>query len=270
MPRKSLKACPAGIEKAKIALTDKSLTHDKLAEKIGVNTRVPIGNFFKGKGVASENFVAICRVLELDWQEIMGEIKPSEPVESLEKTSTGIDINTLVQQIREQVRPYIQERCGTMRILDMSQSIGLNDIYTSVNILQQITGRRRLKIEELQAEFLKNSDLENLNRFGLYITQKRIPGIEAVQQYSKLMVLGKPGAGKTTFLKYLAIKCIEGQFQGDRLLVFITLKDFAEADRKPDFLEYIALQMFKYKVKDASTKAEQLLEEGKVLVLSIP
>jgi predicted NACHT family NTPase len=53
------------------------------------------------------------------------------------------------------------------------------------------------------------------------------------------MILGKPGAGKTTFLKHLAIQCIGGEFQSDRVPVFITLKDFAEADGKPDLLEYI-------------------------------
>jgi predicted NACHT family NTPase len=53
------------------------------------------------------------------------------------------------------------------------------------------------------------------------------------------MILGKPGAGKTTFLKHLAIQCIGGKFQGERVPVFITLKDFAEADDKPDFLGYI-------------------------------
>ncbi|MDZ8138222.1 MAG: NACHT domain-containing NTPase [Nostoc sp. DedQUE04] len=267
MPRKSLTACPAGIEKARIALTGKGWSYEKLAEAIGVQTRQPVGNFFNGKGVASENFVAICRVLELNWQEITGQVKPTAPGDSLEKTSTGIDIDELVQQVREKIKPYIQACCGEMRVLDMSQPIGLNDIYTDVNILEKITGRRRLEIEDLQTELLQNSDVEELSRFGLCVTQKRVAGLEAVQQHSKLMVLGKPGAGKTTFLKYLAIQCIQGQFQGDHFPVFITLKDFAEADKKPDISEYIALQLSKYQVRDGSTKAEQLLNYGKVLVL---
>ncbi len=53
------------------------------------------------------------------------------------------------------------------------------------------------------------------------------------------MILGKPGAGKTTFLKHLAIGCISGGFQSEYLPVFVTLKDFAEAKGKPDLLEYI-------------------------------
>ena len=42
------------------------------------------------------------------------------------------------------------------------------------------------------------------------------------------MVLGKPGAEKTTFFNYLAIQCTDGYFQGQHFPIFITLKDFAD------------------------------------------
>jgi predicted NACHT family NTPase/DNA-binding CsgD family transcriptional regulator len=178
------------------------------------------------------------------------------------------DIDTLVLEIREKVKPNIREQCGKMRVLDMNQPIeltGERGIYTNVNILEKITGRRRLEIAEL---LLQNCDPENFERFGLNrVSEKRVPGLEAVQRYSKLMVLGKPGAGKTTFLKYLAMQCIEGQFQANRVPLFITLKDFAEAPKKPDLLEYIAQQLSGCEIIDASVKAEQLLRHGRALVL---
>jgi predicted NACHT family NTPase len=141
-----------------------------------------------------------------------------------------------------------------MKVLDMNQPIeltGERGIYTNVNILEKITGRRRLDI----AELLQNCNPEDFERFGLNrVSEKRVPGLEAVQRYSKLMVLGKPGAGKTTFLKYLAMQCIEGQFQANRVPLFITLKDFAEAPKQPDVLEYIAQQLSVCGVTDISIK----------------
>jgi predicted NACHT family NTPase len=81
------------------------------------------------------------------------------------------------------------------------------------------------------------------------VRERRIGGLDAVEKFSKLMILGKPGAGKTTFLKHLAVGCIGGGFLGERVPVFITLKEFAEANSasgsdvgasgKPDLLEFI-------------------------------
>ncbi|MFB8788003.1 MAG: NACHT domain-containing protein [Potamolinea sp.] len=156
------------------------------------------------------------------------------------KLETSVDsepnIDALVQELRQLVQPDIQERCGTMRVLDMTQPIALGDIYTSVNILEKITGRRGFE----RSELMQDVSPETFERFGLGdIRERRIPGLEAVAKFSKLMILGKPGAGKTTFLKHLAIACISGRFQVERVPVFITLKDFAEAKGKPDLLEYI-------------------------------
>ncbi|MCT7979320.1 NACHT domain-containing protein [Laspinema olomoucense] len=154
-----------------------------------------------------------------------------------EPSHPAINIEFLVQQAREMVRAYIQSECGTMRVLDMNHPIGLDDIYTHVNILESITGRRRKGIPDL----LQHCNSEDFERFALgKIIEERVPGLEAIAKYSKLIILGKPGAGKTTFLKHLAIQCLNRKFLGNRIPIFITLKDFAEAANHPSLLEYIA------------------------------
>ncbi|MBD2521217.1 NACHT domain-containing NTPase [Nostoc sp. FACHB-133] len=176
-------------------------------------------------------------------------------------------IDTLVQEIRKQIKPYIKEKCGTMRVLDMPKPIeltGKQGIYTNVNILEAITGRRRLKV----AELMQSCEHDNFERLGLSgVKQKRVSGLEVVRRYSKLMVLGKPGAGKTTFLKYLAMQCIEGKFQANRVPLFITLKDFAEAPKKPDILKFIVQVLSSCGVLHTSVAVEKLLKQGKALVL---
>ncbi|MBE8970698.1 NACHT domain-containing NTPase [Nostocales cyanobacterium LEGE 12452] len=176
-------------------------------------------------------------------------------------------IDTLVQEIRKQIKSYTKEKCGTMRVLDMPKPIeltGKQGIYTNVNILEAITGRRRLKV----AELIQSCEHDNFERLGLSrVKQKRVSGLEVVQRHSKLMVLGKPGAGKSTFLKYLAMQCIEGRFQANRVPLFITLKDFAEAAKKPGILKFIVQQLSSCGVTHASTAVEKLLKQGKALVL---
>jgi predicted NACHT family NTPase len=171
-------------------------------------------------------------------------------------------INGLTQRIRDQIKTCIQDRCGTMRILDMTKPIGLTDIYTNVNVLEQITGRRRKDI----AELLQEANIDDFDRFGLgMITQKGVPGLEVVNKHSRLMILGKPGAGKTTFLKYVAIQCNNNQFLSNRVPIFVTLKDFAEAEGKTSIVKYISQQLFQSGV--AYSQVSALLKYGRILIL---
>jgi predicted NACHT family NTPase len=151
------------------------------------------------------------------------------------KQNEDLEIDKLVQEVRYHIQPYIQQRCGTMRVLDMSQPIGLDDIYISVNILEKITRTWRWELDQL----LRDVSSRNFDRFNLgNVREERVPGVEAVQRFSKLMILGKPGAGKTTFLKHLAMQCICEQ--KNLVPVFITLKDFAETPEQIDLFNYMA------------------------------
>ena len=182
---------------------------------------------------------------------------------ALETNESNPDIDALVEAIRQKVYADIRHRCGTMRVLDMEQPIGIGDIYTRVNILEKLSGARRLGLDDL----LQDCDIQNFDRFLLgQIHHERMPGLEAVERYNQLLILGKPGAGKTTFMKRLATLCNQGQFQGDRVPVFVTLKEFAEAPGQPSLQAYIATQWQAGKVSVAETLAK-VLDQGRALIL---
>ena len=266
MAKPSLSASQAGIQAAKLALTAAGWTQKDLSVSVGCS-RQPLTNFFKGTPVAQPIFSAICEQLGLSWQEIADlplavRFEPSSlPQNHLEKS-----VEALVQTLRRMLAEPIQERCGTMRILDMSHPIGVEDIYTSVNILEQISGRRRKKLDEL----LQTYSLEEFDRLGFGLAvETRVPGLEAVSQAQKLIILGKPGAGKTTFLKYLAIQCNQGNFEPGRFPLFVTLKDFAEATHPLSLLDYICEQFPDPDPPDpaAEPALQRGLDHGRALVL---
>ncbi|MEO8892593.1 MAG: hypothetical protein ABI417_13835, partial [Coleofasciculaceae cyanobacterium] len=226
MVRRSLQASQQGIQDIKKALKRKKWTQTYIAGAVGCS-RQTIWSLLQGNPTDCDVLMEVCTQLSLNWEEI---------AESELQQDESQDISALVQEIREKIKPDILERCGTMRVLDMDQPIALGDIYTSVNILEKITSRRGFE----RSELMQDASPETFERFGLGdIRERRILGLEAVEKFSKLMILGKPGAGKTTFLKHLAVGCIGGGFLGDRFPVFITLKEFAETEGKPDLLAFI-------------------------------
>lgn len=259
MTERSLKVTPEGLNRANRAVLVFATKID-LAVELEIS-RSTVQNFFAGKPVGRENFHKICQKLEIPWREIAD--LPEDTIYALEKAAeSSSNLVELVQELRQKGSDSIQQRCGMMRVLDMSQPMPLNDIYTNVNILEKISGRRRLEVGDL----LKVCVSDEFDRPGLgRIAQDRVLGLEAVKKYSKLIVLGKPGAGKTTFLKHVATQCNSGGLQADKVPIFITLKDFAETEEQPSLLEYINEQFASYGVED--TAAQQVLSQGQALVL---
>ena len=152
MGKRSLQVQEQYKEKAEKAFITLGLTQETFAQRLELS-RSTVSRFFNCKPIYIENFVTICDALKLDWEEITG-LKERVGNDHLtemqeDKQQSEIDIELVVNQIREQVKEDIETRCGTMRILDMSQPIGLGEIYTKVNILEKIIGRTYKEITQL-------------------------------------------------------------------------------------------------------------------------
>ena len=259
-------ATPDGLQKAKTKL--RKFTSKQAFADLAKVSRSTAQKFFAGQEIGTESFQAICRSLELDWEEIAGLKQPEQSVASHSSVlpMNPSDLEALVAQARDRGHRDIEKRCGWMKVLDMTQPIGLGAIYTDVNILEKIAGKTRREITEL----MKGCNPDNFDRFLLgNVRERRVDGLEAVAAKKQLMILGRPGAGKTTFLKRLATLCNRKKFLSGQVPVFVSLKEFAETINQPGLLNFIAHYFLgtEFAPDMAMAQVKQVLKQGRGLVL---
>jgi len=267
MVKRSLQVSLPGIQQAERSFALKGWTQDNLAGEVNLKTRQPIWRSFTGQPVDRQIFMEICLILDLDWRKIA--ISP--PVEFPESKivtpdqAVALGITGLVQQVRSLRQSKIQDQCGILQLLDISYPVSLNDIYIDVNILESIASQQRLEVATLQTLESKAVD-----RIGLgELAQPQVSGMQAVENHSRLRVLGKPGAGKTTFLQHLALQCSKGAFETTRVPIFITLRDFVKESRVSgefSLLNYLRQEFLINGIADP-TVIETLLKAGRVMLL---
>ena len=265
MVKRSLQASSAGIQQAKRAFTLKGWTQENLAGEVNLKTRQPIWRFFTRQPVDRQIFMEVCNILDLDWREIAQNPPAdfSEPGDTVEAGS--LDLTTLVNQVRSRQYDAIENQCGILQLLDINHPVNIHDIYVDANILEEVPSQQSFEIADLN-----NLALTQFDRVGLGdIEEKQIAGIQAVETYSKLRVLGKPGSGKTTFLQYLAIQCNRGEFAVDQIPVFISLRALSEESRRNDefsLVYYLHQLLFSGKRSNLAA-LETILQAGRVLLL---
>jgi NACHT domain-containing protein/NACHT conflict system protein len=151
----------------------------------------------------------------------------------------------------------VESLYNSMRIFGMSSPVALRGIYTKVNILRKLTSSYRFSVEDLERYFEQNSNLS--------ILQESEDGINVVNKTEKIVVLGKPGAGKTTFLKFITLQALDGKFGKKRIPIFVGLK--AWSDSNLSLMEFITRQFDICNFPDARDFIENLLKGGKAIIL---
>lgn len=283
MVKRSLRASTIGVEYAKKAFQRKGWTQEYLASEVGLGTRQSIWKFFKGQPIERHIFIDICWCLDLDWQEIADldsdlTAPAKKGVGVLEKPTVASDVEALVEQARSHLKSPILSQCGTLRLLDTAQPVALDDLYVNVNILEQLSRQQWLEVSDLQSSTASHFD-------RLAITQASQTGVSAIDAisfagdqraiatYPKLMVMGKPGAGKTTFLQKVALQCIRGELPLASIPIFIQLRNLAEETLANSIIlgdDFCLLNYINWKVSDFGISVQQvetLLKHGKALIL---
>lgn len=155
----------------------------------------------------------------------------------------------------EAYRDKIKRLHGTMQIMGMAEAVRLDDIFTDVYMLDKPTAFGRYDIESLK-RMSRDPELPPLHA-------KRINGLRLVRDSSNLFILGKPGAGKTTFLKYLALQAADGNI--NKIPIVIILRHWADSGL--GLMPFILERFETCDFPSAQSFVEELLRSGNAIVL---
>lgn len=162
----------------------------------------------------------------------------------------------------QRYKAAMEKQHGTMNILSMTKPMPLEGFFTQVNLLSKPAAFRRhpKDIENLQAVFLGREEFSEK-------IEKGQDGLQAVREHRRLFILGKPGAGKTTFLKYVMLTTLAGKLDSDapRIPILICLRDLRGLNAP--LFDVIARQFEHCGFPDARRFVRAHLQAGRGLVL---
>ncbi len=153
----------------------------------------------------------------------------------------------------------VQSLYGEMQILGQPKPVSLESIYTAINLLDRPTALSRYTVEEMQADFTGRGR----RYFHASDKEKRRDGLDMVKGGENLFILGKLGAGKTTFLKHVALRGVNGDLK--RVLIFIGLKQLSDSGLS--VFDFVVDEFEVCDFPDAAAYLDRLLKAGKAILL---
>ena len=169
----------------------------------------------------------------------------------------------LIFDASNQYQKNYEERHGIIKVLGMREPVKLESLYTSVQFLDDDAIQNFESIENLENFYRK----ANSRRFKPQNCSKQ-EGIKVANHKQYLMVLGGPGAGKSTFVRKMGLEALKGKKGGFKhacIPVFIELKRFASSNIN---IETFITEEFRICDFPSPEKfTAKALEEGKLLIL---
>ena len=181
----------------------------------------------------------------------------AELIQTLLYQRSSVSLEAIIQQVRARASEKVLRNFGKIQLLNRRQ-VDVDQLYVDVYVLE---------VQDYRANIpglLKGQNVrEQFDRLGLAKRGERLQGLQIAESedYPRLMVLGKPGSGKSTFLRHLAVGCSKGDFLEGYIPYLLELRDVDESD----------FSLFRHIHEefelDEEEQTKQLLKQGKVLVL---
>jgi predicted NACHT family NTPase len=169
-------------------------------------------------------------------------------------------------------RKYVENyrrRHGQLKVLGMRKPVDLESVYTAVRLLEHEGIKQFASVEDLEKAYRKAG--QTRLRGSDDKKQQKKPGISVANQEQFLMVLGEPGAGKSTFLRRMGLAALVGKkaqkdtYKHRCIPVYIELKRWTEEEI--DIQRFIEEEFATCGFPRPKQFLQKALRKGKLLIL---
>ncbi len=179
------------------------------------------------------------------------------------------------QTLTERVAAYRKAlhsdpRIARLHMLDMTRPLEVTDSYIPLRLHQDT--RPGYDLDSVLQEMsphphaLLRADQRQLERWASYPLAPE----QALRMYKQCVIVGDPGTGKTTLLKYLTLQAIDQQLRGlPDLPIHVELPAFARSGHR-DLLEFASdvwEERYGFPQAEALDYIQEKLQEGDALLL---
>ena len=179
-----------------------------------------------------EPLIPLLDTIALDVIKVSGKKEGASLIARWMKRDIGKDLQDVVFKAAGKYIENYTERHGVLKVLGMREPVKLDEVFTTIQLLGE---------DEVQ-QFATIDDLEKLyreagQRLLRYRFMERQNGICVASQKQFLMVLGAPGAGKSTFLRKIGLESFKGKngnFKHQAIPVLLELKNKKFTESKID------------------------------------
>lgn len=184
----------------------------------------------------------------------------------LDRFRSGVDERTrtfIFQAFQKYVENYRYRHCQ-LKVLGMRRPVDLEDVYTTVRLLDSQAIQTLESIEALEKAYREHGR----RGFRRGDEEKAQPGVNLARAEQYLMVLGSPGAGKSTFLRKMGLEALNGRKGGLNhrcIPVFLELKRLTESTI--DLKELIIKEFRTCNFPRAEDFTNRALKQGRLLIL---
>lgn len=187
---------------------------------------------------------------ELGWQYQ----QISNQLEQLRQIVTAETKPVNVEQYLPGYLAWAKTMHDSMQVL--TRKMPLTDIYTDVYMIDKQAYWSNSTKEERQAAFAQREP---------WVSRNRRAGVSLLADHRRLFIVGQPGAGKTTFMRWLTLQAAQGKLPFNTVPIYIKLHRFNSFEG--GLVQLIAHQLNIGGWPDGSAAWEALRQSRPLLIL---